>query len=126
MSMSSLNIRVLRSESIGSISAWLPSRRSTAHQIGGLVITAFGHLRSLISTGLYGTYFSPAWGILGFWDDMVCCDFIEGVRTDDNATRKVPQLRGGGSANKSKRRQSEHCGARIGRAAQESTVRSAA
>src|ERR1700753_3569751 len=106
MPTSSLNIRVLRSESIGSIRAWLPSRRSTAHQIGGLVITAFGHFRSLISIGFNGTYFSPARGIIGFWGDMVCCDFSEGMRTDDKATRKVPRERGGGSANKSKRRQS--------------------
>ena len=66
-------MRVLRSESIGSISAWLPSRRSTAHQIGGLVMTAFGHLRSGRGTGLKGTYFSAAIGIMGFWgfwDDM--------------------------------------------------------
>ena len=80
MSQSSLNIRVLRSESIGSMSAWLPSRRSTAHQIGGLVITALGHLRSGRGTALKGTYFSAAFGIIGFWglvlwgfwDDMTC------------------------------------------------------
>jgi hypothetical protein len=70
ISQSSLNIRVLRSESIGSISAWLPSRRSTAHQIGGLVMTALGHRRSLISIGLKGTYFSAAFGIMGFWADI--------------------------------------------------------
>src|SRR3546814_12068882 len=53
-------MRVLRSPSIGSISAWLPSRRSTEHQIGGSVITADGHRRSGRSTGLNGTYFSVA------------------------------------------------------------------
>ena len=68
---SSLNIRVLRSESIGSISAWLPSRRSTAHQIGGLVMTALGHLRSGRGTGLKATYFSAAAGIIGFWTDIL-------------------------------------------------------
>ena len=67
---SSLNIRVLRSESIGSISAWLPSRRSTAHQIGGLVMTLDGHCRLGRSMGLKGTYFSPAVGIMGFWGDI--------------------------------------------------------
>src|SRR5215468_2459938 len=67
---SSLNILVLRSESMGSINAWLPSRRSTAHQIGGLVMTALGHRRSLRSMGLKGTYFSPAVGIMGFWADI--------------------------------------------------------
>ena len=70
MSQSSLNMRVLRSESIGSISAWLPSRRSTAHQIGGLVMTLDGHCRSGRSMGLKGTYFSPAVGIMGFWGDI--------------------------------------------------------
>ena len=63
-------MRVLRSESIGSISAWLPSRRSTAHQIGGLVMTLLGHCRSGRSIGLKGTYFSPAVGIMGFWGDI--------------------------------------------------------
>src|SRR6266851_7420580 len=67
---SSLNIRVLRSESIGSISAWLPSRRSTAHQIGGLVMVLVGHCRSLSWMGLKATYFSPAVGIMGFWGDI--------------------------------------------------------
>src|SRR3977135_990546 len=67
---SRLNMRVLRSESIGAISAWLPSRRSTAHQIGGLVMTLLGHCRSEIGIGLKGTYFSPAVGIMGFWGDM--------------------------------------------------------
>ena len=67
---SSLNMRVLRSESIGSISAWLPSRRSTAHQIGGLVMTLLGHCRSEIGMGLKAVYFSPAVGIMGFWGDI--------------------------------------------------------
>ena len=40
------NIRFLRSTPIGSISAWLPSRRSTEHQIGALEITFDGHWRS--------------------------------------------------------------------------------
>ncbi len=37
MSSSSWNMRALRSWPIGSTSAWLPSRRSTEHQIGALV-----------------------------------------------------------------------------------------
>ena len=61
----------LRSTLIGSISAWLPSRRSTAHQIGGLVMTALGHLRSGRGTGLKATYFSAAAGIIGFWTDIL-------------------------------------------------------
>src|SRR5262249_9134936 len=70
ISQSSLNMRVLRSESMGSISAWLPSRRSTAHQIGGLVMTRDGHRRAGKSIGLNGTYFWPAAGIMGFWGDI--------------------------------------------------------
>src|SRR6476646_6661251 len=108
---SSLNMRVLRSESIGSIRAWLPSRRSTAHQIGGLVMTLLGHCRSLISIGLNGTYFSPAWGIMGFWTDIGDLRLLLNNETDDRATRGVPGETGGGSANKSKRRQSQHYGA---------------
>src|SRR5579875_3742071 len=50
MSTSRSNIRFLRSEFIGSISAWLPSRRSTAHQRGALVMTLLGHCRSGRST----------------------------------------------------------------------------
>ncbi len=48
MSSSRLNMRALRSWPIGSISAWLPSRRSTEHQTGGLVMTLSGQVRSLI------------------------------------------------------------------------------
>src|SRR5690625_7095543 len=47
---SSSNISSLRSTSIGSIRAWLPSRRSTAHQRGACVIRLVGHVRSGSST----------------------------------------------------------------------------
>jgi hypothetical protein len=40
------NIRRLRSESMGSMRAWLPSRRSTLHHRGAFVITRCGHVRS--------------------------------------------------------------------------------
>ena len=43
---SSANIRRLRSGDIGSISAWLPSRRSTAHQRGAASTRRVGHCRS--------------------------------------------------------------------------------
>src|SRR5487761_1652901 len=43
--------------SIGSMSAWLPSRRSTLHQTGAAVIAASGQRRSGRSTGLKGRYF---------------------------------------------------------------------
>src|ERR1700742_3977397 len=46
MRTSSSNIRRLRCGLIGSIRAWLPSRRSTAHHIGAVVTTLSGHVRS--------------------------------------------------------------------------------
>ena len=52
-----MNMRSLRSASIGSISAWLPSRRSTLHQTGGLEMTWSGHVRSANATGAKGRYF---------------------------------------------------------------------
>ena len=47
---SSSNISSLRAGFIGSISAWLPSRRSTAHQRGAWVTRLSGHRRSGRST----------------------------------------------------------------------------
>src|ERR1700722_18350375 len=44
----------LRAGDIGSISAWLPSRRSVDSQRGAFVMTLFGHVRSGRSTGLNG------------------------------------------------------------------------
>ena len=44
------NMRILRSGPIGSISAWLPSRKSTEHQIGALVSVFVGQVRSGIFT----------------------------------------------------------------------------
>ncbi len=46
-----LNSFSLRSGSIGSISAWLPSRRSVDSQIGAAVSTASGQRRSARATG---------------------------------------------------------------------------
>ena len=48
---SSPNMRRLRSTDIGSISAWLPSRRSTAHQRGAFSTCRVGHWRSGSSIG---------------------------------------------------------------------------
>ena len=47
-------MRRLRSGVIGSISAWLPSRRSTAHQRGAAVVTVSGHVRSGRAIGVKG------------------------------------------------------------------------
>ena len=48
------NIRRFRSGSMGSIRAWLPSRRSTLHQRGAWVITRDGHVRSGSRIGVNG------------------------------------------------------------------------
>src|SRR5258706_1043055 len=53
----SMNMHNLRSASIGSINAWLPSRRSTLHQTGGRVMTRFGQVRSANATGAKERYF---------------------------------------------------------------------
>lgn len=44
-------MRRFRSGLIGSISAWLPSRRSTAHHSGAVSMTLSGHVRSGSETG---------------------------------------------------------------------------
>ncbi len=46
----------LRVGDIGSISAWLPSRRSVDSQRGAFVMTLAGQVRSGRSTGLNGVY----------------------------------------------------------------------
>ena len=51
-------MRILRSGPIGSISAWLPSRRSTLHQVGALVMVLPGQDRSGRLIGSNGRYFS--------------------------------------------------------------------
>ncbi|CAB4922683.1 unannotated protein [freshwater metagenome] len=56
MPTSSSNIRRLRSGVIGSISAWLPSRRSTAHQRGATVVVRSGQVRSGSGTAANGAY----------------------------------------------------------------------
>src|SRR6185503_186154 len=50
-------MRSFRSASIGSISAWLPSRKSVDSQIGGRVIVCDGQRRSGRSIGGNGRYF---------------------------------------------------------------------
>src|SRR5690606_4607197 len=69
MLTSSSNITRLRSGDIGSMRAWFPSRRSTAHQRGAWVIRFEGHVRSGRSTTICswkGRYLCT--GIAdGFW-----------------------------------------------------------
>lgn len=50
MRTSRSNMTRLRSGLIGSMRAWLPSRRSTAHQRGACVMRFVGHVRSGSST----------------------------------------------------------------------------
>ncbi len=50
-------MRFLRSTLIGSTSAWLPSRKSTLHQIGAVSMTRDGHWRSASAIGVYERYF---------------------------------------------------------------------
>jgi len=56
MATSSVNMRILRVGSIGSINAWLPSRRSTEHHCGAAEITVFGQVRSSRTSGTKGAY----------------------------------------------------------------------
>src|SRR5437879_73581 len=51
-------MRRLRSTSIGSMSAWLPSRRSTEHHSGAFWRRLLGQVRSCSTSGIHGWYFS--------------------------------------------------------------------
>src|ERR1700733_5825934 len=51
MRTSRSNMRRLRAGLIGSINAWLPSRRSTAHHSGALSMTRSGQVRSASRIG---------------------------------------------------------------------------
>src|SRR5215510_1878362 len=51
-------MRRLRSTSMGSIRAWLPSRRSTEHHSGAFSMRRLGQVRSWRTTGIQGRYFS--------------------------------------------------------------------
>ena len=60
MRTSILNISIFSSTFIGSTSAWLPSRRSTEHQMGAFSSRREGHWRSGSVIGGQGTYFFMA------------------------------------------------------------------
>ena len=60
MRTSILNISSFSSTFIGSTSAWLPSRRSTEHQMGAFSSRREGHWRSGNVIGGQGTYFCMA------------------------------------------------------------------
>jgi hypothetical protein len=61
------NMRRLRAGSIGSMRAWLPSRRSTEHQRGAFSIRRSGQVRSGRSSGRNGRYLSKGmrFGVTG-------------------------------------------------------------
>src|ERR1039457_2414061 len=50
------NMRRLRAASMGSINAWLPSRKSTLHQVGGAVMTVLGQVLSPKPMGANARY----------------------------------------------------------------------
>src|SRR5215470_7354069 len=60
MATSVSNMRRFRSGSIGSMRAWLPSRRSTEHQRGAFTSFLSGQIRSGSSSGMKGRYLSKA------------------------------------------------------------------
>ncbi len=69
----SSNMRRLRSGPIGSIRAWLPSRRSTLHHCGAWSMVRAGHCRSGKFIGGNGRYLwigmlGVEWGIGNSWD----------------------------------------------------------
>ncbi len=82
------NIRRLRTGSIGSISAWLPSRRSTEHQVGAFSMRRLGHCRSGIATGsgTNGVYFSNGivFGVaLGGGIELSSCWFVSTAKKQE-------------------------------------------
>src|ERR1700754_1896607 len=82
MATSSMNMRRLRSGDIGSINAWLPSRRSTAHQRGAVSMRRVGQVRSGRSTPNCSWYDAYRWNgmrlarwrAIGF-SEAGCADF---------------------------------------------------
>ena len=92
-------MRSLRSEFIGSMRAWLPSRRSTAHQRGALSMRFVGHVRSGSSKGIC------SWNGTYFWNGIpdVCWGWIiaalssSAFRSVSGRTRETPRRGGPGS-----------------------------
>src|SRR5688500_2746272 len=85
------NMRRLRTGSIGSIRAWLPSRRSTEHQRGAFSIRLFGHVRSSSTRGRNGRYFSK-----GIFLGFVGCGAITRVPSVGSRQTKNPLPRRAG------------------------------
>ena len=66
-------MRRLRVGSIGSISAWLPSRRSTEHHSGALSMITFGQVRSVSTSGTCGRYLPNGIGLTVVGDGGMSC-----------------------------------------------------
>jgi hypothetical protein len=66
---------------MGSISAWLPSRRSTEHHTGGAVIVLAGQVRSGRLMGGNGLYFSIGIEDIGSTFEKQLCDQLESTAT---------------------------------------------
>ena len=71
----------LRSGPMGSMSAWLPSRRSTLHHRGALVSCWAGQVRSARASGAVGAYFSNGILAMGSGGRVIegrpfCCDAL--------------------------------------------------
>src|SRR5215211_5416647 len=88
-------MRRLRAGLIGSIRAWLPSRRSTAHHIGARVTTRSGQVRSGSRIGstssANGRYRRtaievPRWVFHAGWPGLGGPDGMVMVRADTNAS----------------------------------------
>src|SRR3984893_18647751 len=81
---------------MGLISAWLPSRRSTAHQTGGRVIVRLGHCRSGRSIGGgVGRYFCEGEGPIERADWMISGMTTPWLADSRHNDRPAP-LRGSG------------------------------
>src|SRR6478735_1338022 len=92
-------MRSLRSEFIGSMRAWLPSLRSTAHQRGACSMRFVGHVRSGSWKGIC------SWNGTYFWNGIpdVCWGWIiaalssSAFRSVSGRTRETPRRGGPGS-----------------------------
>src|SRR3954470_20086542 len=115
-----LNILSLRLGSMGSMRAWLPSRRSTAHHMGAWSWRLSGQVRSRRSSGTYGWYLSNAmvFGVAGcggigcslvslvgegWWEGLQVAENERSPRPFGWRLRHVPR-RGEGRAYVSRRR----------------------
>src|SRR5262245_34509323 len=88
-------MRRLRCGLIGSIRAWLPSRRSTAHHIGARSTILSGHVRSASATdstsSAKGRYrptgiAEPRWVFQAGWPGFGAPDGVVRARADANAS----------------------------------------